>query len=86
MAQDDEVVAEKESVDATCETKNDCKKYDYKSRKFVLTAVSLALFIVLIVNGYITGDQFVNLYWMTFASYVVGNVGAIVAKKNAEEK
>ena len=49
-------------------------KVEYKSRKFLLTAFSVVLFPILLLNQALTGDQFVNVYSIIIAAYFGGNV------------
>ena len=47
---------------------------DYKSRKFILTSASLALFVVLLLLGKLSGEQFCDVYWIVLGSYLCSNV------------
>ena len=62
------------------------KSTEYKSRKFLLTAFSVVLFPVLLVQGNLTGDQFVNVYCIIIASYFGGNVWQKKGEKDDNDK
>jgi len=47
---------------------------DYKSRKFLLTAASMAVFVVLLLINKLSGEQFVDGYIWLIGLYFTGNV------------
>jgi len=50
------------------------KLNDYKSRKFLLTAASMAVFVVLLLINKLSGEQFVDGYIWLIGLYFTGNV------------